>query len=227
MTRCWMIPDWVDQSDRIDLRNITLWSCVWTPDPILIERTIRVMKHCTRLADFGEVVFFCCAHWSVSPEWRLVRIPQLTIEKWNAFVNREVPKHIGRDFAMSVHEDGFIINSSMWVPVFLHYDYIGAPWLDGVVGNQGFSIESRRLLNHKLRLPANNGSIPSDNYLCRVHRKALERRGIRFAHTGIAEMFSTEMYGDDRPSFGFHGRGHSHRKYALGWEQIEEMEKAA
>lgn len=211
----------------IDLRNVTLWSCVWTPDETLIDRTFRVMRHCARLANFGEVVFFCCTDPSISEDcgWRIVRIPQLTIERWNVFVNREVPKHIGTDYAMSVHEDGFIIYPQLWTPAFLQFDYIGAPWPDGVVGNQGFCIESRRMLTQKLKLPPNNGSIPSDNYLCRVHRKTLERFGVRFAGRAFAELFSTEMYGDDRASLGFHGRNHSHRKYALGWQQIEESER--
>lgn len=218
---CWMI-----QTYRIDLRNVTLWSCVWTPDDALINLTLRVLRYCARLADFGEVLFFCCKNidHSLDRNWKVVSIPRLTPEKWNVFVNREVPRNIRTQFSMSVHEDGFILDPGLWNYDFLSFDYIGAPWPDRVVGNQGFSIESRRMLQSKMRLPIDSGTIPSDNYLCRKHRSRLQNMGIRFAPAPLAEKFSTEMYGDDLPSFGFHGRNHSHRKYAIGWKLINQNE---
>lgn len=219
---CWMVPKFIP----LELQNVTLWSCVWSPDESFIDRTFRVLRYCAQLANFGQVIFFCCKDPRIEPGsgWTIIRIPMLTKEKWNVFVNREVPRHIRTDFAFSVHEDGFILHPSLWNDEFLHYDYIGAPWLDGVVGNQGFAVESKQLLQMKLRLPPDNGTTPSDNYLCRKHRKRLQNMGIRFAPTPLAETFSTEMYGDDLASFGFHGRTHSHRKYALGWQMIEQNE---
>jgi hypothetical protein len=32
------------------------------------------------------------------------------------------------EFAILVHEDGFIVNPECWSDEFLKYDYIGAPW---------------------------------------------------------------------------------------------------
>lgn len=212
----------------LNLENVTLWACVWTPDEAWIDKTFRVVRHCARLAKFGEVIFFCCKDPSIDDDcgWTIVRIPQLDMKKWNIFINREIPKHIRTAFCMSVHEDGFIIDTSLWSYDFLSYDYIGAPWPGGLVGNQGFCIESKKMLQEKIRLPKgpNDSEIPSDVFICNKHRTLLETRGIRFAPTAIAEKFSTEMYGDDQPSFGFHGRTVAHRKYALGWKQIEKME---
>lgn len=213
----------------LDLSNVTLWACVWTPSEEFIDRTFRVVRHCTRIAKFQEVVFFCCVDPRITEEcgWRIVRIPELNMASWNLFINREIPKSLHSDFAMSVHEDGFILDPSLWEREFLDFDYIGAPWPSGVVGNQGFCIESRKMLKEKLLLPkgAHDSDIPSDNFLCIKHRERLERRGIRFAPQSVAERFSTEMYGDEKPSFGFHGRKHSHRKYREGWERISESEK--
>lgn len=212
----------------LNLENVTLWACVWTPDEDLIDRTFRVVRYCTRVAKFGDVVFFSNKDPGILDDckWRVVRIPRLDIHKWNVFVNREVPKHIKTDFAMSVHEDGFIIDPSRWSDDFLKYDYIGAPWPTGLVGNQGFCIESKKLLKEKLSLPTTKDEpdIPSDVFICNKNRDRLERKGIKFAPQPVAELFSTEMYGDEKPSFGFHGRTHSLRKYALGWELIRKME---
>lgn len=215
----------------LDLRTVTLWACVWSPSEEWIDRTFRVVRYCTRIAKFGDVIFFSYRDPRILPAcgWKVVMIPKLDLQGWNLFVNREVPKYITTPFCLSVHEDGFIVDPSMWTDDFLRYDYIGAPWPDGVVGNQGFCIESKKLLEVKRRLPhlRNDADIPSDVFVCRKHRSRLERAGVTFAPTALAERFSTEMYGDDRPSFGFHGRTHAHRKYPLGWQQIAAMEASS
>lgn len=212
----------------LDLRNVTLWACVWSPDEAILDRTFRVVRYCASIANFGEVVFFSNPNPHISGQcgWRDIRIPRLDMKGWNLFVNREVPKYIRTPFALSVHEDGFILNPELWIGEFLNYDYIGAPWLDGVVGNQGFCIESKKLLDLKATIPStpHDSDTASDIFICRQHRSRLEQLGVRFAPTKVAEQFSTEMYGDDRPSFGFHGRNHSKRKYALGWERVRQSE---
>lgn len=215
----------------LNLSNVTLWACVWSPDETFIDRTFRVVRHCTRIASFGQVIFFSYKDPQILADcgWTIVRIGRLDLNQWNIFVNREVPKHIGTDFALSVHEDGFIIDPNLWTGQFLAYDYVGAPWPDGVVGNQGFCIESRRMMQAKLALPhiPNERSIPSDVLLCRTHRRRLEHRGVRFCPTDLALRFSTEMYGDELPSFGFHSRIHSVRKYSEAWRKIERDEANA
>lgn len=213
----------------LDLGNVTLWACVWSTNEELIDRTFRVVRYCTTVAKFREVVFFCCVDPKIHAEcgWNVVRIPHLNMQGWNVFINRDVPKHIRGDFALSVHEDGFILDPVLWNKSFLDYDYIGAPWPSGVVGNQGFCIESSRMLREKLSLPRSPGDedVPSDNFLCIKHRSALERKGVRFAPQSLAEQFSTEMYGEEKPSFGFHSRQHSRRKYTEGWERIIRSER--
>lgn len=127
---------------------------------------------------------------------------------------------------MSVHEDGFPIRPDLWSEQFLKYDYIGAPWQDNVVGNGGFNIESQRMLQEKQTLPPSfNPVAPSDNYVCRIHRDTLEKRGVTFAPTEVAVEFSTELTGQAWPSLGFHGRRFQQAKYALGWQLVAESEQ--
>jgi hypothetical protein len=139
---------------------------------------------------------------------------------------------------MSIHEDGFPLDINQWCGDFLEYDYLGAPWPDGLVGNGGFCLESRAFLDAKCSLPfmerlqqpvgTTFGMLhftPSDDYICRDHRKTLEKKGMKFAPPWAALQFSTEQTGKDANSFGYHGRRATPEKYAKGWRLIEESEK--
>lgn len=206
---------------KLDLKNVTLWACVWTHDAKILERTMRVLCHTMGQCDFAEVILFSCEPVPCEGCWRIVPIPVLDMAGWSRFINFEVPKHIRSEYAMSVHEDGFVLDPGLWTPEFLQYDYIGAPWPDGVVGNGGFNIESKRMLESKRTLPVNGD--PSDVFVCRTHRAELERQGLQFAPRSLAARFSTEQTDNDQPSFGFHGRTASPEKYALGWKAIEDL----
>ncbi len=211
----------LDALNRLPLKNVTLWAISWGDDENLNWRTVRVLNYCDSLIEFGRVVYFnACKKKICDFPFEIIPIKQLDFQKFNVFVNREVPKYITGDFAMSVHEDGFPIDVRKWMPEFLKYDYIGAPWHDGVVGNGGFNIESKKLLRAKLdmRPTPEEPTEASDTYICRNRRHELERSGIRFAPTDIATKFSTETVFNDKPSFGFHGRSWSTSKYEKAWE---------
>ena len=218
---------------KLDLSNVTLWSCVFTKDENILNRTLKVMRYCLRNASFNDAVLFSAIEfWD--PLVNDVRIPVLDLTRFNAYVNTSFPLHMRGDFAMSVHEDGFPIRWDLWSPEFLGYDYIGAPWPDGVVGNGGFSIESRKMLAEKRKLPhpsvntewiendvVVSRSIPADVYLCRTHRAALESAGCRWAPVDVAARFSTEQTHKEQASFGFHGRIAAKEKYDAGWRLVE------
>jgi hypothetical protein len=89
-----------------------------------------------------------------------------------------------------VQRDGVVANPDAWEPGFLDYDYVGAPWPDGVVGNGGFSLRSARLLAALPELGPCQG--PEDEHICRVHRAELESMGMRFAPREVAARFSWE-----------------------------------
>jgi len=112
---------------------------------------------------------------------------------------------------MIVQRDGFFININAWRSEFLDYDYIGAPWPNGRVGNGGFSIRSKSLLkfiaNHPISGDPQFDFSPEDGNICSTFRQGLEDAGHRFAPTDIAARFSREDLGvlpDD--VFGFHGK---------------------
>lgn len=218
---------------------ITLWSCVRTDNYDHWCRVARVLRYCMRLFEFEEVVLFSFLHpiGEILPQSvKLVQIPMLDIDQFNIFVNRIAPSFLfdKADYSMSVHEDGFILNPELWSDEFLKYDYVGARWADGVVGNGGFNIESVLLAAKKFKLPFyeilvnqfdGRSVLPSDVYLCREHRAALEAQGIRFASAEVADRFSAEQRTIAEPTLGFHGRKCKPEFYVQGWKQIEESER--
>jgi hypothetical protein len=99
--------------------------------------------------------------------------------------------------------DGYILNGSAWNDEFLKYDFVGAPWFwDNVVGNAGFALISKRLLE-EFSKPEYEAS-PFDINLCRKHREQLEKLGFTFAPESIASKFSCENQPYEG-QFGWHG----------------------
>ena len=119
---------------------------------------------------------------------------------YSEFVIKDLYKHLDTDFCMIVQTDGFFVNPEAWIDDFLNYDYIGAPWRGGGVGNGGFSIRSRSLLKFVSKHPLSSdpefingkGMHPEDGRICDDYRPDLEASGYTFAPTDIARKFSVE-----------------------------------
>ena len=136
-----------------------------------------------------------------------------SITDYNNFIVHDLHKHIESEFCMIVQADGHPVNIDAWSDEFLKYDYIGAPWytqpwhISKTVGNGGFSIRSKRFLEHSADFTYYNGiSEPEDVFLCRTVNEELRESGLRFAPHDVAYKFSVE----DLPykgQFGFHGKG--------------------
>jgi tetratricopeptide (TPR) repeat protein len=141
---------------------------------------------------------------------RMETIPRIgSRAEYSRFVLKELGRYCRTEYLLLVQWDGYIINADAWRPEFLEYDYIGAPWgwyQDAQrIGNGGFSLRSRRLLDALL----DEGIVdldPEDEAIGRRYRTLLESKyGIRFPPEEIAEAFSFETtYPKGRP-FGFHG----------------------
>jgi hypothetical protein len=177
-------------------------------DSVYLARTVRALKHCLRHVRFRDAFLFTDRPPELPPEIEPVTIPRLhSIEVYSEFLLRGLPTYREKfaDHILIIQHDGFILNPCTWRADFLDYDYIGAPWADGAVGNGGFSLRSRRLLAALAVMgPDINVVHPEDDVLCRRYRDRLEARGIRFAPTDVAAAFSVES----RPyagSFGYHG----------------------
>jgi hypothetical protein len=165
----------------------------------------------------------------------------------NRICLRLMPQVIATDFTIVVQWDGFAVNAGAWDDRFLRYDYVGACWLwmwgggrfshwrGPVVGNGGFSLRSRRLLDALLKVDLKwrteewrsdprldqqeffvigadkEKYLPEDLIICLWYRKILEADfGIRFCPPRLANKFSVESVGRFTQgwlgrSFGFHG----------------------
>ncbi|MDD2729345.1 DUF5672 family protein [Malikia sp.] len=135
--------------------------------------------------------------------------PLQGIKDYNRIVLRELVPHVRTSHVLIVQWDGFITHPELWRPDFLSMDYIGPPWYHGghpgMVGNGGFSLRSRRLLDALASMQDLDITEPEDMLICVQRRAELEQlHGIRFAPLEMAKDFGCE-YGYYHPSFGFHG----------------------
>lgn len=124
-----------------------------------------------------------------------------------------LPNIVQEDFVILVQWDGYAVNPDAWTQDFMCYDYIGAVWPPSLVqgkftvGNGGFSLRSKRLLNYLQNLTIDY-NCPEDNTIGIHNRIELESNGLMFAPEYIAHQFSIEQCWDNQwftKSFGFHG----------------------
>lgn len=192
---------------RLRLPTVTL--CAATS--VNVEATLAAIEATTDQVLFKEIILFTDADPKrKSRKTRIVPIARLgSGADYSRFLLKELGEHITTEHCLVIQWDGFVVNASAWDPSFLDYDYIGAPWPqfdDGHdVGNGGFSLRSRRLLD-ACRSAEFVGTHPEDVAICRTNRGLLEQRyGIRFADRATAERFSFERSAPAAPTFGFHG----------------------
>ncbi|HET6535453.1 MAG TPA: DUF5672 family protein [Sphingomicrobium sp.] len=191
----------------LDLPSVTL--CAATS--VNVEATMAAIKASTDQVRFGDVVLFTDSRPQQSPGGvRVVQIaPLRSGADYSNFLLRELAGHIRTDHCLIIQWDGFVLDAEQWDPAFLEYDYIGAPWPqfdDGHdVGNGGFSLRSRRLLE-ACRCRGFICSHPEDVAIGRLNRDFLEREcDILFANREMAARFACERSAPTGPTFGFHG----------------------
>jgi hypothetical protein len=162
-----------------------------------------------RQCDFAKVLLLSDRRPELTNgiEWR--EIGRLTSRAhYSRFMLQDLAGHIETSHALCVQWDGFVLDGQAWRAEFLHYDYIGAVWPhftdNNNVGNGGFSLRSRRLLDACHDLPLNGGDA-EDVLIARRFRPQLEQEGIRFAPEGVARQFAYERTAPTGAEFGFHG----------------------
>lgn len=129
------------------------------------------------------------------PGWdNAVVIPKLQgIEDYSRFMIRDLHRYIDTKHCLVVQGDGYVLNGSAWHDEFLQFDYIGAPWRQWrLVGNGGFSLRSKKLLQTTAQLATHTSPHPEDAWICFAHRTELEQQGIKFATFPIGEIFAFE-----------------------------------
>jgi hypothetical protein len=141
------------------------------------------------------------------------REPAAGMPEINQIMLKEIAEHVTTDYALFVQWDGMAHCRELWHDNFFDYDYIGAPWPwepEGRnIGNGGFSLRSRRLLeaclDSRVQTSPERNHIGEDAVIGVDFRPMLESEfGIKFAPTDLAMQFSYEL-GPYRTSFGFHG----------------------
>jgi hypothetical protein len=201
-----------EASQRLSLPDVTL--CAATSVNVLA--TLRALEASLAQADFADCLLFTDARVQPDhPAIRIVPIQRLaSAQAYSAFLLGHLADHVATSHCLVVQWDGHVLDARRWDPAFLQHDYIGASWPqfgDGHdVGNGGFSLRSRRLLQ-ACQSPRFRQPHPEDVLIGRTHRAWLETQGLRFAPRSLADRFSAERAGDPLNSFGYHGVWHMPR----------------
>lgn len=205
---------------RLNLPQITLSSVCWG-DNVYLSNLLWAYTQFRHKACFAAKLFFIgdTIDHAVYDDFFVAEGIQVIplskdydISQYNHMMIKELNNYIDTDFVMTFQYDGFIANVKAWDASFLKCDYIGAPWWfeDGNnVGNGGFSIRSKRLLEVLAKDDYIQGHTPEDNYICRASGDYLRKEhGIVFAPDSVAARFSVEGTGSHPAEyvdqFGFH-----------------------
>lgn len=193
----------------LKLPQVTL-CCV---DTRLPDMALDAMKKCMAHIDFGEALLFTCSQHGLRDVPERIKIIELdtikSVEDYSHFMVKGLQPYLKTSHMLIVQWDGYVIDPSMWHDDFLSVDYIGAVWPQFKdahrVGNGGFSLRSRKLLD-ALASEDIVPHHPEDMCIARAHRTQLEQQfGICFASEAIAKIFAHEREKPPGVTFGFHG----------------------
>jgi hypothetical protein len=190
----------------LDLSNVTLL-CVDSRAPALAT---WALNRCLRHARFAKTVLMTNVDAVPVRQAGIEYVqcpPMATTRDYSEVMLRGITPHVEASHVLIVQWDGFILHPECWDPAFLSFDYIGAVWPqfpETPVGNGGFSLRSRRLLE-AMQSPDMVMKHPEDRCICVTNRDELEHQfGIRFAPPDVAERFAVERTPWHK-TFGFHG----------------------
>lgn len=193
----------------LSLPDVTLL-CVDTRTPQLALESM--LRSCAEI-QFGDAVLFTepsqLPPASGAPWLRIEPVQVASAAQYSQFMLSGILPRIRTSHVLVVQWDGWVLNATAWNPGFLDWDFIGAPVYfergRPAVGNGGFSLRSRRLMEVFLA-GAFTPRHPEDVCLCCEHRARLEHdHAIRFAPLDVAARFSFERIAPAGATFGFHG----------------------
>jgi len=200
-----------------------------TATSVNIEATHKAFLRCAQGIEFGAMKMLCSTLPMITdPRVQYIHIPPINLRDYNRFMIETLNAHVETGYCLIMQEDGFILDPTHWNNQFMEYDYIGAPWANYLlmsngqvirvdknhVGNGGFSLRSKKLLEATSRLRFDRLNFPSkseDLVICHYLYEDMRAVGIRFAPPQLAAQFSIEstegLYGQSFNSvFGFHGK---------------------
>ena len=195
-----------------------------------LDETLLALSISSHEIEFGEIKFLTSQ--SIVPANSKIKaelIPRLDIWGYSKFVLQDLNRYVNTSHCLLIQADGFVLNPSRWQNQFLEYDYIGAPWPEKLtlrpskkilamkknqVGNGGFSLRSKKLLEETAKIDFDALTFPSFSEDLVIGYFLLDQMlnvGIRFPAPELAAQFSVESpeaaYGQNPDtSFGFHGK---------------------
>ena len=211
---------------KLKLPNVTLLAATSSEmDEAQVSMRISLQN-----IEFGAAKLLCTiAPKQKYPDIEYVSIPPLnSVDDYNEIIFQDLHKYFETSHCLIVQSDSFVVNSNLWKEEFLEFDYIGAPWSNKIqlnpnlvlhlekntVGNGGFSLRSRKLVETTAKINFNSLKFPiksEDIIICHYFYREMIDNGICFAPPKLAAQFSIEsldnLYGQDINSvFGFHGK---------------------
>jgi hypothetical protein len=174
---------------------------------------LRALARCQAQVNFGRTLFLTDAvppGIAVPAGVEIATIaPIESRADYSAFVLKQLLPYASTPHLLLAQWDGFVVNAGAFQPAFLDCDYIGAKWFwqpaGRRVGNGGFSLRSRRLLD-ALQDPRVVQGDNEDLTIGDTFRPLLESSlGIRFADEATADRFAFEAAHPIGKPFGFHG----------------------
>lgn len=141
---------------------------------------------------------------------KLIERPEIdTIDKWNHYMVYELGSHIDTDFALIIHDDGFVVNPDSWRDEWLQYDYIGSPFplptddfsfrdVNGKIQRVGnsVSLRSKKLMDLPKKISMDwksfHGYFNEDGYITVNMRHEFEKHSCKFAPFEEAVLFGRE-----------------------------------
>ena len=143
---------------KLDLKNVTLLAVTsvnieHTQDALLISADKLNFSSIKLLSPKKPNNFFKSIEY--------IQIPNIDLNGYSKFMLNELHEYFDTSHCLIVQSDAFVVNPECWVNEFLKYDYIGAPWTENIkpndnilldlkknrVGNGGFSLRSKKILN--------------------------------------------------------------------------------
>lgn len=215
----------------LDLKNITLVALT----SVRINETIKALLYSSEHINFGKVKLLSDQKPKELPSKIIFEETEKSssIDEWNYNIIYNLPKHIDTEYAILIHDNGFIVNPNSWKPEFLSYDYIGAPWplpkdnfsYRDIHGNlirvgNSVSLRSKKLLDVPIKKSLEwkpfNGFTNEDGFICVNYRHKYIEEGCNFAGLEVAKYFSHEHSIpelEDIEPFAFHNYIGKNSKY--------------
>lgn len=138
-------------------------------------------------------------------------IDNLSINQYNAILkSTSFYKCISTEILLIFQVDSIILKENKdLINIFLNYDYVGAPWMNGQVGNGGLSLRRKSKMIEVIENVDFNFMDHEDNYFSYQRQVELKKPSFQ-----VAQTFSVETVFHEK-SFGIHAPWKHLNKYEM------------